>query len=112
MTWRELESEEVRLCRVRGQDWVRWSVRVNTHELRCVRVECRRRIVGNNKGFIWLASICLQWTLPDSFQNFLCNVNVLEVEAERVNSEICLGLGIERMKGPIGEGFLCVSKRA
>lgn len=82
MTWRELESEEVRLCRVRGQDWVRWLVRVYTHEMRCVRGEYRRRIVKNSKGFIWLASIGLQWTSlqPASFQNFLCNVNVRKLK--------------------------------
>lgn len=30
--WRELESEEVRLCKVRGQGCVGWSVRVCMHE--------------------------------------------------------------------------------
>lgn len=50
----------------------------------------------------------LQWTYPALFQNFLCSVNVLEVEAEKNGTS--LGLGIERVKGPIGES-LCVCPR-
>lgn len=50
----------------------------------------------------------LLWTQPALFQIFLCNVSILEVEAEKLNSRTCLGLEIERLKGPIGAGlFVC-----
>lgn len=52
----------------------------------------------------------VQGPRPAWFQTFLGHVNDLEVEAEKGNSGTCLGLGIERLKGPRGEG-LCVCPR-
>lgn len=42
-------------------------------------------MVKNSKGSIRLVCTGLQWAQPALFQNFLCGVNVLEIEAEKVS---------------------------